>query len=103
MVNNITYLLVIIKYSQQEMLSLVKQIHQKVKLNVVTTGLKPAILTEEFCTFPQLLQVNVGIIPLNPWYSNCVPWNPRVHSDLSGVLQAHFLCNEIGKDNYGNF
>ena len=47
-----------------------KQTVSRLKLNTTTTGsdigLIPAILTEEFCTFPQSLKVNVGITPSNP-------------------------------------
>jgi hypothetical protein len=64
------------------MLRLIKQTVSRLKFNTTPSSsnivLRPAILTEEFCTFPQFLQVNVGITPLNPWYSNCVPWNPVV-------------------------
>jgi len=45
---------------------LVKQTVSRLKFNTTPTGsnigLRPTILTEEFCTFPQSLQVNVGII-----------------------------------------
>ena len=52
------------------MLTLIKQIVSRLKFNTTPTGsnigLIPAILTEEFCTFPQSLKVNVGITPSNP-------------------------------------
>ena len=55
-----------------KMLSLIKQTVSRLKFNTTPSSsniaFRPAILTEEFCTFPQSLQVNVGITPLNPWY-----------------------------------
>ena len=48
------------------MLIQTKQTVSRLKFNTTPTGLniglRPTILTEEFCTFPQALQVNVGII-----------------------------------------
>ena len=89
------------------MLILIKQKVSRLKFNTTPTGsnigLWPAILTEEFCTFPQSLQVNVEIIFLNPWYSDRVPWNPVISRHLWGVLQTHFLYNKTGEYNSDNF
>jgi hypothetical protein len=64
------------------MLILIKQTVSRLKFNTTPTGpnigLRPAILSEEFCTFPHSLQVNVGIIPLNPWYSNLCSMESQV-------------------------
>jgi len=89
------------------MLIQIKQTVSRLKFNTTPTGsnigLRPAILTEEFCTFPQALQVNVGIISYKSMVLNCVPWNSVVSRHLCVVLQTHFLYNETGEYNSDNF